>query len=300
MFIFIIFILQTYSQNSDLIKNNCTDEVFINYNLFLEDVANINLFNACVKEDAIIQNLFKPIHQKFGLNFLDEASVDEASNICEAMDKKHLPSSLHYAFLISEAFKKKKLEFNYFNVFNHYGIFFKSGITNKESYISILSHYLEEGIACSKNNFISNVFNKYKVASIDGKDMAYVDNFTELNSKDVKTLLLNEFKKIEEPQKLETATLMIDLDNLEDNTNISLYVQGSEIIDKHLRSLANAFLSVSNVSLCFEKTEALLDFEVTETGIESDNVCLETYLSKNFFPALENVYNVRVVALIKV
>jgi len=306
---FLIFILiNLIFSSKEFIKDNCSSYELDNYNAFIDKVYSLevkdsNCVNKDLEKEVKLTNLFNDLHKVLFLslyNVYDVNALPLASNVCEALDKKHKPSSLHYAYLLNTSFSYKNYDFRYFKIKNDYGIYYKDKILTL--FWSIISHTLEKGFGCNIEEFLkitNNTLNK------DG--VIYLDNI--YPSLEIELAKKTSFVFVEEEVK--EKTFFIDSDNLIDNSSISIYTeQNNEIIDNNLRAIINTYFikDIGNIIACFnnKKTDSiLLNFDIVNSKFvfkDINNSILENYCLENLFNSNLSVYisgsiNLKILAL---
>lgn len=320
MLITIMFILQIFSYDEaqpfdevqTFIQNHCQGtSALANYNSFIEDIKKNDFVLECANEDGIIRNYFNIFHTLLYKNLFAYVSSNEATNICEALEMKSSPSTLHYAFLINQAYKTKSKNFDYFKIFNHYGVFYDSDLISAQFYISILSTQLNDGVACSMQDYIK-MFNENKNPNIDGEDLATNKDFSILKD-NIFEILLDEIKRTQiaietskesyEENKIEND---FDYSLIIDNPDISIYLEegGIEVLDVYTRSLINTVINnnFTTFSACFTNPNTLqiIDFQIKNSEIYSQNQCFSQALNEKLLPLMQNNYDLKVLGLVKI
>lgn len=304
----------------NLINPNLSEQLYAeakfseldNFNSFIRKFEGEKPFFTCSDEHIIISNLVNLAHKTMFDSLYSEAdnktSKIQAQNIFEALDKKHLPSSLHYSVLIAEALKSKGYDLKYFKLFNHFGLFYKGRDIKKSFYWSILSHRLEGGFVHTAGCFV-DIFNQNKIYNIDGKicavseDVLIIEDFTPYIEEEILY-----YKRMKEAETKILKKEEFKITEYFDNPEVSIYFQGLEFIDKDLRTLVNSYVKADRdkISYCLgdRDNKMFLNFSIKDAVVIFDDdkfkdskICLEDAFNTNFIPLLKEPYDASIVGL---
>lgn len=283
-----------------------------NFNSYIKNFENEKPFFNCSTEAVIVTNLINISHKNLFNSFYtisnSDASIARATNIFEALDKNHNPSSLHYAFLLAEALKVKNYNVKFFKLFDHFGIYYKYKDSKEAVYWSILSHKLEGGFVNSAGCFV-DIFNEEKNPLIDGDSCAISEDLVLVD--DLMSYIEDQvifYKKSLAADNITPKQEDLVISEYIDNPEVSVYFQGLEFIDKKLRTFVNSYVKADKekINVCKEPTEGkiFLEFSIRDGKVifydeknESTKSCLEDLFTTRMLPLIKDPYDVSIVGI---
>lgn len=293
-----------------------------NYNSFISSFENEKPFFACSTEAVILTNLINLAHKNLfsslysSSNLEGETSKVQATNILEALDKNHNPSSLHYAFLIGEALKTKNFNVKFFKLYDHFGIYYKYKDSNEALYWSIISHTLEEGFISTAGCFV-DIYNEKKITNIDGTTCATTEDLALIEAEDIMSSIKDQvafYKKSIEPVVSVPIQEELIITEFTDNPLVSIFFNGDgeakslEIVDTKLRTDINSYVVADKdkIRACINQNEGsiFLKFKVKDAKAifddekyETSKTCLEDLFNTRMLPLIKDPFNLSVAGI---